>query len=160
MNEKIISNWNAKIGPDDLVFHLGDFCFGREDHHFNSVFGRLNGKIIFIEGNHDSLAYRNAGRFYNYHYGYHEAQINGQMIVMSHYPMITWNKKHRGAIMIHGHTHYNLPATRKESTEIGKILDVGVDGNNYEPYSFTELMAVMNKKPAAPKNPIFRDHHE
>lgn len=159
MNEEIISRWNSKIGPDDLVYHLGDFSFGREDYHFNSVFNRLNGKIVFIEGNHDSLTRRHRHRFYNYHYGYHEAVIGGQMIVMSHYPIIVWNKKHRDSIMVHGHTHYNLPATRKEANCIGKILDVGVDGNNFTPYSLDEIMEIMKKKDKFPENPIFNDHH-
>lgn len=28
MNETIISNWNRVVGPEDIVFHLGDFCLG------------------------------------------------------------------------------------------------------------------------------------
>ena len=28
MNEALIENWNAVVGVDDIVFHLGDFCFG------------------------------------------------------------------------------------------------------------------------------------
>lgn len=28
MNEAIISNWNRVVGPEDIVFHLGDFCLG------------------------------------------------------------------------------------------------------------------------------------
>lgn len=28
MNETIIANWNSVVGPDDIIFHLGDFCLG------------------------------------------------------------------------------------------------------------------------------------
>ena len=28
MNETIITNWNNVVEPDDIVFHLGDFCLG------------------------------------------------------------------------------------------------------------------------------------
>lgn len=159
MNNKLIENWNAVVQPEDIIYHLGDFSFGREDYLFDSVINRLNGYIIFIEGNHDKLARRNKHRFYNYHYGYHEATINGQHIVMSHYPMVVWNGKHRNSIMLHGHTHYNLPVSRKNNFELGKILDVGVDGNDYKPYSFDEIMKIMNTKPLLPKNPLFNDHH-
>lgn len=159
MNNTIIQNWNSVVKPDDLVYHLGDFTFGREQYMFDMMFNQLNGYIVFIEGNHDKLARQNKHRFYNYHYGYHEAYVNNQFVVMSHYPMMTWNKKHRGAIMIHGHCHYNLAATRKENKEFGKILDVGVDGNKYKPYSFKELMQVMNSKPDVNSNPLMRDHH-
>lgn len=28
MNETLIANWNRVVGPDNIVFHLGDFCLG------------------------------------------------------------------------------------------------------------------------------------
>lgn len=159
MNNKIIENWNAVVKPGDLVFHLGDFSFGRDDYLFDSVFNRLNGDIVYIEGNHDKLARRNKHKFLNYHYGYYETYVDNQFIVMSHYPMVTWNKKHHDSWMLCGHCHYNLPVIRKDAKELGKVLDVGVDGNNYKPYSFSDLVAIMNTKPMFPSNPLFNDHH-
>ena len=48
-NEWIIHNWNSVVGPEDLVIFMGDFAFkGIPD-----LKGRLNGKMIFILGNHD-----------------------------------------------------------------------------------------------------------
>lgn len=52
MNEAIISNWNRVVGPEDIVFHLGDFCLGGSAEWIN-VLNRLNGKIYLISGNHD-----------------------------------------------------------------------------------------------------------
>ena len=28
MNNALVSNWNKVVAPNDIVFHLGDFCFG------------------------------------------------------------------------------------------------------------------------------------
>ena len=28
MNEELIHRWNSKVRPNDIVFHLGDFCWG------------------------------------------------------------------------------------------------------------------------------------
>jgi calcineurin-like phosphoesterase family protein len=62
MNETIITNWNNKVRSEDLVFHNGDFCFrnspggkrGEGTPHKSSYWeSKLNGKIIFIKGNHD-----------------------------------------------------------------------------------------------------------
>ena len=47
MNETIISNWNRVVGPEDIVFHLGDFCLGGSAEWVN-VLNRLNGKIYLI----------------------------------------------------------------------------------------------------------------
>lgn len=160
MNNTIIDNWNKIVGPNDLIYNLGDFCFGNDDNHFNSLLKRLNGYHVFIKGNHDKVAERNKDKFYQFHYGYHEATINGQFIVMCHYPILSWNKKHRGSIMLHGHCHYNLPSTRKESTELGKIVDVGTDGNNFKPYSFDDIMKIMKDKPIEVNNKSLTDHHK
>ena len=52
MNEILIDNWNKTVGPNDIIYHLGDFCFaGSAEWH--SILGRLNGRIHLILGNHD-----------------------------------------------------------------------------------------------------------
>lgn len=57
MNQVIIRNWNQRVKKDDIVYHLGDFCFkgGIQGGKTKSQFWeeQLNGKIIFIKGNHD-----------------------------------------------------------------------------------------------------------
>ena len=72
---------------------------------------------------------------------------------------MTWNKKHHGAWMLCGHSHYNLPATRKDANCLGKILDVGVDGNNFTPYSFDEISIIMEKKSSDTSIVQLNDHH-
>ena len=62
MNVGLIRNWNERVKPDDIVIHVGDFCFK------NSAGGKrgegvaitalewekkLNGRIIHVKGNHD-----------------------------------------------------------------------------------------------------------
>ena len=54
MNEALVKNWNSVVGPDDHVYHLGDFCFGNvEKWNWCLEPGRLNGHIHLILGNHD-----------------------------------------------------------------------------------------------------------
>jgi len=57
MNEVIIRRHNERVKPDDTVFFLGDFIFkgGREGgvEKYRLFEKRLNGKFIFIQGNHD-----------------------------------------------------------------------------------------------------------
>lgn len=159
MNETIISNWNNFVKKGDLVYHLGDFCFGRNDLEFDMYFKRLNGLIIFIKGNHDKLAWKNRDKFYAFSDSYREIEIQGQEITLNHYAQIVWNKKHHNAWCLCGHSHYNLGATTKHGIEIGKILDVGVDGNNFTPYNFEEIKLIMNNKPTFPTINQLNDHH-
>ena len=31
MNDELVQRWNEVVGPDDIVFHLGDFAWGGSD---------------------------------------------------------------------------------------------------------------------------------
>ena len=156
MDKAIIANWNRRVGKNDLIYHAGDFCFGNFDFYFN----QLNGLKVFIKGNHDREAWKNRDKFYAHSEGYREIKVNDQNIVLNHYAQVTWNKKHHGAWLLCGHSHYNLAAVRKEATCLGKILDVGVDGNNYTPYSFDEIQVIMEKKPTGTSIAELNDHHQ
>lgn len=61
MNRELIRRWNERVSAEDIVYHVGDFCFK------NSSEGRgegqkcpatvwmekLNGQKVFLRGNHD-----------------------------------------------------------------------------------------------------------
>lgn len=57
MNRKIIHNWNQRVKLDDVVYHVGDFCFRRGIEGSKTPArdweDQLNGKIIHVRGNHD-----------------------------------------------------------------------------------------------------------
>lgn len=53
MNAILIEKWNAKVKKDDVIWHLGDFCFGGKDN-IKEIFPKLNGKINLVLGNHDN----------------------------------------------------------------------------------------------------------
>ena len=46
-------------------------------------------------------------------------------VVMCHYPMVTWNQKPRGSIMLHGHSHGKLDDYNAQSPDLR--FDVGID---------------------------------
>lgn len=51
MNNAMVENWNRIVGPDDTVYHLGDFAMAARAVEVFTP--RLNGKKILIMGNHD-----------------------------------------------------------------------------------------------------------
>ena len=55
INDTLIENWNTVVdGDQDIVIFLGDLgCFAEEEE-LRTWLDELNGRIIFIEGNHDS----------------------------------------------------------------------------------------------------------
>lgn len=156
MNEDVILKWNNKVNENDLVYYLGDMAFAGQERTTELVW-RLNGKITFILGNHDRLRIINRTKRFEGIYDYGELwvqqegneTIDGkpltQHICMSHYPMMVWNKHHRGSWMLHGHCHNNLRGNAVEFYQ-RKIEDMGLNHWNYEPASFEEVKAVMDKK--------------
>ena len=156
MNEKIISNWNSTVSPEDDVYILGDVCMGQIDKAPTYI-RRLNGKKYLIAGNHDrtlrKLIKHNPENedlfmwirdYHSFYYGKGK-QKNG--IVMSHFPISHWDEMNKGAIMFHGHTH-GTPTGLS-----GRIKDIGIDTNNLFPYNFDDLVKDMLKIN------VVRDHH-
>lgn len=166
MNETLIQKWNEKVQKGDVVYHLGDFGFTRGLRkdilgEMRKFLKRLNGQINLILGNHDcqNMNEQVKGLFSSTCL-LKDKTINGRRIIMCHYSMIVWPGKHKGSWMLAGHSHNNLPCARKDSNLIGKLLDVGVDGNNFYPYSFDEIKEIMDKKDTFPASDIFNDHHK
>ena len=74
-----------------------------------------------------------------------------------HYAMRTWNRQHKGAWQLYGHSHNNLP-------ELPTLMsmDVGIDAHDYRPISFDEVKKHMEAKMKfADKNKlkVTEDHH-
>lgn len=140
MNETLIANYNMLVKPDDVVYHLGDFAFAKPGQT-KEIFYRLNGKKILIHGNHD-VDPKYSGRelyrelFHETH-DYLELKINGERIVMFHFPIESWNKRHRSAIHVHGHTHATYDERNKN---VPNRFDVGVDSWNYFPVSISQIL--------------------
>lgn len=146
MNDELIVNINSCVKPTDELYHLGDFSFMDEESTYK-IIKRLNGKKHFIFGNHDKVIKRSKelqGLFTSvqfYHELYFQDKALGKIpVVLCHFPMITWNKAHHGAYMLHGHCHGNL----KYPFE-ARIMDVGVDPQNYSPISEQDIVRRLSK---------------
>lgn len=150
MNDTLIKNWNRVVSPKDEIYVLGDFCMGSLPSALNHL-RRLNGRKYLVAGNHDQklLKHDEFRAQWEWVKDYHEHRWTDaegtKMIVMSHYPFMSWNGMHRMSWMCHGHCHSSLPDSRPWSTK-GKILDVGVDANNYTPLSLEVVEGIMKKK--------------
>jgi|ERR1700722_3415176 len=155
MNRKLIENWNARVAPDDIVWHLGDFAFMKPDQ-FMRLLERLNGRKHVVLGNHDKVIVHNKHELLNSKLlasiqNYAELKIDGQMIVLFHYGQRVWNRSHHSSIHLYGHSHGSLPPH-------GKSVDIGVDSkeitDEYRPVSLDEVFAYIAKR-----DKTVVDHH-
>ena len=154
MSEKIIENHNSLVKEGDTVWHLGDFSYRGDWHDVVTILRRMNGKHMFIFGNHDQSLMNIArqGRSNDMirsghirFYGPPEkgqslnmmVNVNNQQIHISHYAQRTWLAAFRGGWHLFGHSHTNLPPFYKS-------MDVGIDNNNYFPFHFDEIKYFMD----------------
>jgi calcineurin-like phosphoesterase family protein len=144
-DEGLIANWNAVVGPDDEVRHLGDFALTTLTR-IREIVPRLNGKKYLVLGNHDrhsKKAYREAG--------FHEVSracsfnVDDKRIYLQHNPrLITdlWGYD----LALCGHVHERWRETLHEDSKWGekrtrRIINVGVDVWDFRPVSLEELLA-------------------
>lgn len=147
-DQALINNWNSVVGPDDTVFHLGDFAFGGFPF-WESIVKQLNGHIILIIGNHDQKN-RTAGTDALFDYVSQQMRIliGNQTVYLNHYPFLCFAHQdpthYRDcSIQLFGHVHSG-PLVHGTDTERLKYLfptqyDVGVDNNNYTPVSWEQV---------------------
>lgn len=136
MNEALVENWNARVRPKDIVYHLGDVSFGKKDET-EAVLRRLNGHIHLVRGNHDGRVDGLEGLFDSVSV-YKTVTVNDQRIVLFHFPIEEWDRAHRGSWHLHGHQHGN--------GQVASVprLDVGVDCWGFAPVSFDEVAEWMD----------------
>src|SRR5947209_5686827 len=53
MNEGMVERWNETIGPDDVVWHLGDFAIRQKPEMVAEILARLRGRKHLVTGNND-----------------------------------------------------------------------------------------------------------
>ncbi len=143
MNESLIENFNNTVPPNAITYIVGDVSFDKDIGNTISMLNQLNGKLVLISGNHDRRNLKIEG-FRKCFSSIHELidiKIDTYDITLCHYALLTWNKSHRGALMLHGHSHGSL----KDDPNALRI-DVGVDCHNYTPISFTQVKDIMSKK--------------
>ncbi len=137
MNKTIISNWNRLVHKNDIIYILGDIAHRIPITKLNELIKKLNGRKILIRGNHDK---RYDESLFEEVCDFKVIKHEGLKISLMHYPLLEWPYKYRSGIHLHGHQHntyeYNLSMLEKGI----KRYDVGVDANDFQPVSLTDII--------------------
>lgn len=133
------------VGPDDDLWILGDFAAveteaGRQAAR--AAFTALPGRKHLIRGNHDlpwtveQLPWASIHDLY-------ELRRDGQVFVLCHYPLVTWNGVRDGAVNLFGHVHTNWRGARGQ-------VNVGVDQWDFKPLAADEAELAALLLPPSP----------
>lgn len=165
MNAVLVNNINAVVGQDDILIHLGDWSFGG----FDSI-AEFRNRIVcqnihLVLGNHDHHIGNNRDGIAEIFSSVHQyldlsikwpdgsGKHDGAHFVCMHYPIASWDGLGKGVPHLHGHVH--LPPNRRVGR--GKVMDVGVDGNNLSPISMSDVVRILEKQPI--DGFLDKDHH-
>lgn len=158
MNRGLAANINARVGPNDVLWCLGDWVFGGKDYLRNARWFRDQIQcrtILLVWGNHDERRIRD---LFAATYDQVEIQVDGVRMTLNHYPMLTWNGQHHGSaespnIHLYGHVHAlyeNDPSSCPvKDAAAWPALDVGFDGHDYQVWSLDEILGRLRPRLAA-----------
>lgn len=162
MDAELISQINETVGKDDILWHLGDFCFARGKRYYDicrSYRDQIRCKTVnLVWGNHDHKPKLATCGFDEAH-DLVQIRVNHQKIVLCHYPMLSWEGSGKGAFQLYGHCHTNLEPWADDHMPGRKSLDVGVDNalnllGAMRPFSFEEVRDLLSDRSG-----FSADHH-
>lgn len=141
MDAELIARWNEVVGPEDVVYHLGDFTLSGKNVAKNYL-RRLDGMILMLRypWHHDRrwLPSKNSQLWtrtstVGFLSPLEVLRIEDYPpITLCHFPLETWPHGHHGAWHLHGHSHGKLPMREGR-------LDVGVDSWDFAPVSLERI---------------------
>lgn len=166
MNQALVDNINELVGQDDILFHLGDWSFGgfEQIEKFRSKIVCKN--VHIITGNHDHHIESNredCQSLFSSVNKYLELSVKWnvgtplmgeQNFILMHFPIASWNNMSIGSIHLHGHVHL----TEDQHIGKGRMMDVGVEGNDFRPIELKEVLKLLRPRPI--KSLLEEDHHE
>lgn len=166
MNDTLVNNINEVVGQDDILIHLGDWSFGGFEmiEEFRNRILCKNVHLVF--GNHDHHIRRNKGDVQDLFSSTRDylhldlripkgKEMDKLTLVCMHFPIASWDGMNDGVPHLHGHVH--LPKHQRIGQ--GKVMDVGVDGNDLYPISIQEIRTIMKDRPVRSLS-LPKDHHE
>jgi calcineurin-like phosphoesterase family protein len=145
MREELIARHNSRVRKGDLVYIIGDMFWRTIDpREAIEITERLNGEKYYIRGNHEEAIDENPELRDHFVWIRERATIHPTgypYIVLDHFAGRVWNKSHKGAWQLYGHSHAGLSKSVAGTTheESPLSMDIGVDTNNFYPWSIDEI---------------------
>ena len=135
MNEFLIWQWNARVKPDDKVYHLGDVCFGGVKI-VREVMPRLNGKKRLILGNHDNVKGHELWKWFEKICLWQNFDNHG--FVITHLPFLPENFR-KVKFNVHGHIH--------RAPDVSPVhLNISCEMTGYAPIHLDEVKERLKNK--------------
>ncbi|MBQ6832904.1 MAG: metallophosphoesterase [Lachnospiraceae bacterium] len=153
MDRVMMENWKKRVGEEDEVYILGDFCY-RSEKDPVWYLKRLPGKKYLLTGNHDAdiLKSHDALMCFESVEQIKYVDDNGKYLCLCHFPIAEWYAYHRGTYHIYGHIHNRLSDTCLIMRNRKHAYNAAACINNYVPGTLEEIIA--NNQQFAESHPL------
>lgn len=154
MDDCLIDKINSVVGKNDVLYHLGDFVFGRHDNYREKCrFYRQRIKcenIHLIWGNHDRDEISDL-----FSSCWDSVVVKTKLgherikILLRHYYLPNWD---HADWHLYGHSHGKAEKLLDEENPRRQSFDIGVDntykliGEYYRPLEISEIQAILARK--------------
>lgn len=120
MEEDIITTWNEFVTEEDTVIFLGDFVFGGawgfKKQRIIDLWSKLNGKKIWVIGNHDIVVLKHKDEFPDIEFvKEYNLSMDGVNYHFRHHPYNDDEITSLDEVYAHGHTHSTNPWNGKQN---------------------------------------------
>jgi len=134
----LVELWNAVVAPADTVYVVGDFAHKVHPRRLRAIFESLRGEKHLVIGNHEKtptlqLPWASVSERLT-------VTVDGQRLLLDHYPGRSWHGSSRGVVQLYGHVHGRLP-------DLHNAGDVGVDRWGYMPTTLPQIIARLAEIP-------------
>lgn len=160
MDQSLIESINGVVGENDILWHLGDFCYPSNPTTAQRYRRQIKCKFVnLVWGNHDRHC---ISRYFSECHERYDLKLPEIRLCLSHYAQVVWRGMHKGVFSCHlfGHSHSNLNEWMENHMPESRSMDVGVDNaykllGEYRPFSLDDV-----KQFLYPKHGTYADHHQ
>jgi len=168
MNTHMVNMINETVGENDILVHLGDWSFGgfekiaefRNRIHCKNIHLFLGNHDKHIKLNHENIQsiFSSVNTIEYLTIVKHDESINKHeklRFILSHYPIASWEDMNKGVMHLYGHIH----TSSRHIVGPGKMMDVGVDGSKFRPWSLEQIVNKLKKQKIQSLIQNNQDHH-
>jgi calcineurin-like phosphoesterase family protein len=144
----LIYTTNRKVGRNDRLIILGDFCHEKPGRYRPRIECR---HVEFVIGNHDRKKLEKLRKVFGRLWEQRTVKLaTGEKVVCTHHPQAFWDGCHNGTYHAYGHIHacHEREGMMNKGMPGRRSMDVGADSakrllGDYEPFSELEFLYLL-----------------
>ena len=142
MTKTLIDNWNSVVGPNDDVYHIGNFAWDPKTA-YDSLLALKGKRIYFLFGENDEaiIDLKGKGTLQDRIFTCTDLfNLRSVGAILSYWPMAEWYKKQKGYYNIIGY-----PNRKHKTNPKQKRINCSTDQCNFKPQNIQSIIGLIEE---------------